>query len=155
MEEKMLETNVVEMDKFYPNTAEAGEELTIYRRLADNYDLTAVAMRNAQSEFIGYLDREVAENIVLPAIQNGNKFQCIVVGEGEEPNTLSVRLREYDPELEMQVSEESEGSADALLDASEVSDEEVFSDDVSDEEELSDDVSDEEVFSDDVSDEEK
>ena len=52
MEEQIvttIETTIAETDKSH-GTASVGDDVYIYRRLADRYDKTAIAMLNAEAE---------------------------------------------------------------------------------------------------------
>lgn len=88
-----IETNIVETEKF-TGTARAGDEVHIYRRLADMYDETAIAMLNADDDVVGYLNREVAANKILLYLAKGLKFKCVVTGapdgEGDLPISIAV-----------------------------------------------------------------
>jgi hypothetical protein len=81
--EKMIETKIVEIDKF-SNTVSVNEEVYLYRRLIDIYDPTAVAILNTKNEVVGYLNRNVAETIILPKIRKGVRFKCFVTGTSDE-----------------------------------------------------------------------
>lgn len=96
MEEQIvttIETTIAETDKSH-GTASVGDDVYIYRRLADRYDKTAIAMLNAKDEVVGYLNREVAENKILPYLKKGLNFRCVVTdkpdGEGDLPINISV-----------------------------------------------------------------
>jgi len=88
-----IETTIVETDKF-SGTAKVGDEIHIYRRLADMYDKTAIAMLNASDEVVGYLNREIVEEKILSYLQQGLKYKCLITGapgeEGDLPISISV-----------------------------------------------------------------
>jgi hypothetical protein len=87
-----IETTIVETDKFNGNAA-VGDDVHLYRRLEDRYDKTAIAMLNDRDEVVGYLNREIAANKVLPFLRRGLKFQCIVTGTPDEDGTLLIEIQ--------------------------------------------------------------
>jgi len=93
MEEQVttIETTIVETDKFH-GTASLGDDVHIYRRLEDRYDSTAIAMMNDKNEVVGYLNRKVASDTILPYIKKGLRFQCTVSGKPEEEGDLPIEI---------------------------------------------------------------
>ncbi|MFQ6042818.1 MAG: HIRAN domain-containing protein [Candidatus Poribacteria bacterium] len=101
-----IETTIVETDKFL-GTAKVGDDVHIYRRLADRYDKTAIAMLNAKDEVVGYLNREVAEDIILPYLKKGLTFRCIVTGKPDEERDLPIEIHFRLSERVKQMSQEA------------------------------------------------
>ncbi|HIE29577.1 TPA: hypothetical protein EYP66_20090 [Candidatus Poribacteria bacterium] len=102
-----IETTIVETDKFN-GIASVGDDVYLYRRLADRYDKTAIAMLNDRDEVIGYLNREIAANKILPFLKRGLKFQCIVTGASVEDGTLLIEIHPILSERSNQISQEAE-----------------------------------------------
>jgi len=109
MEKKVttIETTIVETDKFH-GTASLGDDVYIYRRLEDMYDKTAIAMLNDKNEVVGYLDRKVAEDTILPYIKKGLKFQCNVTGKPDEEGDLPIEIHPKLAEWAKQMSQEAD-----------------------------------------------
>ena len=104
---KTIETTIVEMDKFN-GTASVGDDVHLYRRLADRYDKTAIAMLNDRDEVVGYLNREIAANKILPFLKRGVKFQCIVTGTPNQDGNLLIEIHPIISEQSNQISQEAE-----------------------------------------------
>ena len=102
-----IETTIVETNKFL-GTAKVGDDVYIYRRLEDMYDKTAIAMLNVKDEVVGYLNREVAEDIILPYIKKGLRFQCNVTGKPDEEGYLPIEIHPRLLEWAEQMSREAE-----------------------------------------------
>jgi len=86
-----IETTIVETDKF-PGTAKVGDEIYIYRRLADMYDKTAIAMLNTSDEVVGYLNRKMVEDKILSFLQQGLKYNCLITGAPDEEGDLPISI---------------------------------------------------------------
>jgi hypothetical protein len=86
-----IETTIVETDKFHGN-ASLGDHVHLYRRLEDRYDSTAIAMINDQNEVVGYLNRKIASDTILPYLKQGLRFQCIVSGKSDEEGDLPIEI---------------------------------------------------------------
>ena len=94
-----IETAIVEMDKFM-GRVHVGDEVHLCRRLVDvMYDETAIAMLNNDDEVVGYLNRDVAKDLILPYIKRGVKFKCVVTegpnGDGDVPIEMRPLLLEW------------------------------------------------------------
>jgi len=106
-EVKTIETAIVETDKFL-GTAKVGDDVHIYRRLADRYDETAIAMLNNEDEVVGYLNREVAEDTILPYLKRGLRFQCVVTDKPDEDGELPIEIHFRLSERAEQMSREAD-----------------------------------------------
>jgi hypothetical protein len=104
---KTIETTIVETDKFNGN-ASVGDDVHLYRRLEDRYDKTAIAMRNDRDEVVGYLNREIAANKILPFLKRGLKFQCIVTGAPNKDGNLIIEIQPIISEQPNQINQEAE-----------------------------------------------
>lgn len=102
-----IETTIVEMAKFH-GAASVGNDVHIYRRLEDRYDKTAIAMLNDKKEVVGYLDRKVAEDTILPYIKKGLRFQCIVTGKPDKEGNLPIEIHPRLSEWTKQKSQEAD-----------------------------------------------
>jgi len=102
-----IETTIVETDKFH-GTASVGDSVRIYRRLEDRYDKTAIAMLNVQNEVVGYLNREIASDKILPYLKKGMRFQCVVAGATNESGDLPIEINPIIPERSNQMIQEAE-----------------------------------------------
>lgn len=94
MEEQVattIETTIVETDKF-SGTTKVGDEIYIYRRLADMYDKTAIAMLNVSDEVVGYLNREMVEDKIMAFLQRGLTYKCFVTGAPDEEGDLPISI---------------------------------------------------------------
>jgi hypothetical protein len=102
-----IETTIVETDKFH-GTASLDDDVHIYRRLEDRYDGTAIAMRNDKNEVVGYLNREIVENIILPYLKRGLTFRCVVTGTSNEEGDLPIKIQPRLSEHAEQMSQEAD-----------------------------------------------
>ena len=84
MELGAFEATVHQQDPYGTPIVTVGEQVFLYRRMQDAYDPALVAVINEKQQFLGYLDREVAQSIILPAIKEGTRFQCVVLSEPKE-----------------------------------------------------------------------
>ncbi|MDA1191749.1 MAG: HIRAN domain-containing protein [Candidatus Poribacteria bacterium] len=77
----VLDAVIERYNEFGSVVVSPGENVFLYRRLADAHDKGLVAIINEMNDVIGYLNREVAEEVVIPALKEGVRFQCTVSGE--------------------------------------------------------------------------
>jgi hypothetical protein len=102
-----IETTIVETEKFNGN-ASIGDDVRIYRRLEDMYDKTAIAMINDDDKVVGYLDREIASDTILPYLKRGLRFQCIVTDTPNEEGELPIEIHPKLSERANQMRREAE-----------------------------------------------
>ena len=91
MDHDVLDAHIESYEEFGSIPVRPGEQVFLYRRLADAYDPGLIAVVNEMSEPLGFLERELAVSVVLPALKEGVRFQCVVHGE-TDGGTVPIRV---------------------------------------------------------------
>ena len=103
MENGTVDTYIDGCAEFGLQVVNIGEQVFLYRRRQDSHDPNLIAVVNEVNEPLGYVDAEIAESVVLPALKEGTRFQCIINGEME------------DDRIPMQITSVAQAEVSAIL----------------------------------------
>ncbi len=103
MENGTVDTYIDGCSEFGLQVVNIGEQVFLYRRRQDSHDPNLIAVVNEVNEPLGYVDTEIAESVVLPALKEGTRFQCIIHGEME------------DDRIPMQITSVAQSEVSAIL----------------------------------------
>ncbi len=84
MENGTVDTYIDGCAEFGAQVVNIGEQVFLYRRRQDAHDPNLIAVVNEVNEPLGFVDVEIAGSIVLPALKEGVRFQCVINGEMAE-----------------------------------------------------------------------
>ncbi len=84
MENGTVDTYIDGCAEFGAQVVNIGEQVFLYRRRQDAHDPNLIAVVNEVNEPLGFVDAEIAGSIVLPALKEGVRFQCVINGEMAE-----------------------------------------------------------------------
>jgi hypothetical protein len=95
MENGTVDTYIDGCAEFGAQVVNIGEQVFLYRRRQDAHDPNLIAVVNEVNEPLGYVDAEVAGSVVLPALKEGVRFQCVINGEMAE-DRIPIQLTSID-----------------------------------------------------------
>ena len=81
MENGTVDTHIDGCAEFGAQVVNIGEQVFLYRRRQDAHDPNLIAVVNEVNEPLGYVDAEIAGTVVLPALKEGTRFQCVINGD--------------------------------------------------------------------------
>jgi hypothetical protein len=84
MENGTVDTYIDGCAEFGAQVVNIGEQVFLYRRRQDAHDPNLIAVVNEVNEPLGFVDTEIASTVVLPALKEGVRFQCVINGEMAE-----------------------------------------------------------------------